>query len=494
MLTYANNRTRVNVCETKNARTHQKLIFVENTTYTLKFSEFGLAEAIVEGLDAIGFEKPTPVQEQAIPIIMQKRDLIACAQTGTGKTAAFLLPMIDAIIKEPHAGMGIKALIIAPTRELAIQIDQQLQGLAYFANLSSIAVYGGGSGALFDQEKKALQKGADVVVATPGRLIAHLNMGYVDFSELRFLILDEADRMLDMGFLPDINRIISNLPTDRQSLLFSATMPDGIRKLASGILRNPAQISLSVSMPAANVKQSVFLLHDNQKIALIEHLLENDDFPLVLIFAGTRQLVKETERALSARHISVRAIHSDLSQEERNEVMNLFRAGQIRVLVATDIASRGIDVDNISLVINFNVPSDAEDYIHRVGRTARAERTGEAITFVSPKEMSKFRRIESLIGISIEKRLLPAILGEGVSTDTFEANIGTAIGRNKRLGNKKRGTSGKPAQRHLKPSRAEKDIVQPHEGSGQNKPQERRAKKKKHRRPGKPGGSIQSTA
>ncbi len=460
----------------------------------MKFSEFGLAEPIVEGLDAIGFERPTPVQEQAIPVIMQKRDLIACAQTGTGKTAAFLLPVVDAIIKDGDSGNGIKALIIAPTRELAIQIDQQLQGLAYFANISSIAVYGGGSGSLFDQEKKALQNGADVVVATPGRLIAHLSMGYVDFGELRFLILDEADRMLDMGFLPDINRIISTLPTERQSLLFSATMPDGIRRLASGILRNPEQISLSVSKPAENVRQSAFLLHDNQKIALIGHLLENDDYPLVLIFAGTRQLVKDTERALEGRRMSVRAIHSDLSQDERNEVMNLFRAGQIRVLVATDIASRGIDVDNISLVINFSVPSDAEDYVHRVGRTARAERTGEAITFVSQNELGKFRRIEELIGVQVTKRTLPSILGEGLSIDAYESHSNRGRSQKRRKNCSKAGSAGNPPEHRAKQTAQRKANEQHSKGNGQPAQQGSKVKKYRRRRPGKPGGPTQSNS
>ncbi|HMM12603.1 MAG TPA: DEAD/DEAH box helicase [Bacteroidales bacterium] len=460
----------------------------------MKFSDFGLAEPLVEGLDAIGFEKPTPVQEQAIPIIMQKRDLIACAQTGTGKTAAFLLPVIDAIIKESAPGNSIKALIIAPTRELAIQIDQQLQGLAYFANISSIAVYGGGSGALFEQEKKALQQGADVVVATPGRLIAHLNLGYVDFGDLRFLVLDEADRMLDMGFLPDIHRIISHLPADRQSLLFSATMPDGIRKLASGILRQPEQISLSVSKPAENVRQSAYVVHEDQKIRLIEHLLQNDDFPLVLIFAGTRQLVKDAEWALKSRRVNVRAIHSDLSQEERNEVMNLFRAGQIRVLVATDIASRGIDVDNISLVINYNVPADAEDYVHRVGRTARAERTGEAITFVSQKEFSKFRRIESLLGITIEKRTIPASIGEGPQQqDNAPSEIGQKQPNKKGRRGSERSGPRRAGSRH-RDDKNPSERPQHNKGQGTASAEGVRRKPKKRRKPRNPDGSNQNTA
>ncbi|MBK9290906.1 MAG: DEAD/DEAH box helicase [Bacteroidetes bacterium] len=453
----------------------------------MKFSDFSLAAPILEGLDAIGFEQPTPIQEQAIPVILQGRDLIACAQTGTGKTAAFLLPVIHSIITQSQSGTGIKALIIAPTRELAIQIDQQLQGLAYFTNISSIAVYGGGSGALFDQEKKALQQGADVVVATPGRLIAHLNLGYVDFSELRFLVLDEADRMLDMGFLPDINRIIANLPADRQSLLFSATMPDGIRRLAAGILRNPEHINLAVSKPAENVRQKACLMHEDQKILLILHLLANDDYPLVLIFAGTRQLVKETEKALRSKGMSVRAIHSDLTQEERNEVMNLFRAGQIRVLVATDIASRGIDVDNISLVINFNVPADAEDYVHRVGRTARAERTGEALTLVSPKEFGKFRRIEQLLGIEVEKVPLPAELGEGIPPEAYTESRGRDRQRPKR----------KPRSKTHKTAGSQRPEKTANQGSSESTGTEgRRDKKPKNKRrrgPRKPGGANQST-
>lgn len=441
---------------------------------------------MMEGLEAIGYERPTPVQEQAIPVIMQKRDLIACAQTGTGKTAAFLLPVIDALVRETNATPGIKALIIAPTRELAIQIDQQLEGLAYFANISSIAVYGGGSGALFDQEKKALQKGADVVVATPGRLIAHLNLGYVDFSELRFLVLDEADRMLDMGFLPDINRIIRQLPQDRQNLLFSATMPDAIRRLAAGLLKNPVEINLSVSKPAENVKQGVYLLQEEQKIPLIQHLLENNDYPLVLIFAGTRQLTKETERALKNRGMEVRAIHSDLDQEQRNEVMNLFRAGTIRVLVATDIVSRGIDIDNISLVINFNVPSDAEDYVHRVGRTARAARTGEAITLVAPKEFGKFRRIEKMLGSSVEKLLLPAELGQGIPPEQYEAHKGKDGERKGRRRPKpSRQKHDRSSSQHRKnPEQHKKPEPKPAEGA------EARPQKKRRHRPSRNQGDI----
>lgn len=379
----------------------------------MKFTDFNLAEPVMEGVDAMGYEKPSPIQEAAIPLILEGHDLIACAQTGTGKTAAFLLPLIHRILNDPDKTNTIKALIVAPTRELAIQIDQQLEGFSYFANISSIAVYGGGSGAGFDQEKRALQTGAHVIVATPGRLISHLNLGYVNFSDLNYLILDEADRMLDMGFLPDIMKIISFLPKDRQTLLFSATMPDGIRKLTERILNNPRQINLAVSKPAENVLQAAYLVYDQQKIALIESLILGRDLPLVLIFASTKSGVKEIEIALKRKKFNVSAIHSDLEQEQRTEVMNRFKNNDIQILVATDIVARGIDVDDISLVINYNVPGDAEDYVHRVGRTARAAKTGVALTFINEKEIGKFKRIESFLGNSIRKLIMPASIGSG---------------------------------------------------------------------------------
>lgn len=416
----------------------------------MKFSELKLSGPVMEGVEAMGFEQPSPIQERAIPIILEGHDLIACAQTGTGKTAAFLLPLMHHIIHDPNREKGIKALILAPTRELAIQIDQQLEGFGYFANISSIAVYGGGSGSLFEQEKKALQGGADVVVATPGRLLSHLSLGYVDFSELRFLILDEADRMLDMGFLPDITRILSHLPADRQTLLFSATMPDGIRKLSERMLRKDSRhINLAVSKPAQNVLQAAYLVHDDQKIALIQHLITGRDLPLILIFAGTKSSVKEVEKALKRLHLNTEAIHSDLEQTQRAEVMNRFRSRQIQILVATDIVSRGIDVDDISLVINFNVPGDAEDYVHRVGRTARAEKSGLALTFINEKEFSKFKRIESLIETSVRKLPLPEQLGEGPSLEALEAKMRSRRPSTGNKGNFRKSNSNKSG-RHEK--------------------------------------------
>jgi ATP-dependent RNA helicase RhlE len=414
----------------------------------LNFIEFNLAPPVMEGVESMGYEKPSPVQEAAIPLIIQGSDLIACAQTGTGKTAAFLLPLMHRILTERENNKGIQALILAPTRELAIQIDQQLEGFGYFTNISSIAVYGGGSGSLFDQEKRALQAGADVVVATPGRLISHLNLGYVDFSDIRFLILDEADRMLDMGFLPDLTKIMSYLPTEKQTLLFSATMPEGIRRFSQNILKNPQHINLAVSKPAENVLQAAYLVHDSQKIGLIESLVTGKDLPLVLIFASTKSGVKEIEIALKRKKFNVAAIHSDLEQELRTQVLNKFKNRDIQMLVATDIVSRGIDVDDISLVINYNVPGDAEDYVHRVGRTARAEKSGVALTFINGNEMGKFKRIEQFLGSTIRKLILPVALGDGPTIKDYENQRQHSAGKpgsyrhgagGKRPDNKRRG-------------------------------------------------------
>jgi ATP-dependent RNA helicase RhlE len=386
----------------------------------LTFNDFNLDESLMEGVESMGYEKPSPIQEMAIPIIMEGKDLIACAQTGTGKTAAFLLPLLHRILSEKHRTDSIKALIIAPTRELAVQIDQQLEGFAYFSGVSSLAVYGGGSGADFEAEKRALVGGAEVIVATPGRLISHLNLGYVKFDQLNCLILDEADRMLDMGFLPDLQKILSRLPKNRQTLMFSATMPREIRALAKKELNNHEEINLAVSKPAANVLQAAYPVFEQQKIPLIQNLITGKDLPLVLIFASTKTGVKEIEKALRSLKMNVKAIHSDLEQEQRAEVMNQFKSRQIQILVATDIVSRGIDVDDISLVINYNVPGDAEDYVHRVGRTARAAKSGLAITFINDMEWSKFKRIETLIESTVIKLPLPAAIGEGPTIEQLE--------------------------------------------------------------------------
>lgn len=393
------------------------LIYLFINPVTLSFSDFNLHDQVLEGLNAMNFTQPTPIQEKAIPAILDNKDLIACAQTGTGKTAAYLLPILDKITLSEQS-QSINTIILAPTRELAQQIDQQLEGFAYFVPVSSAAIYGGGDGASWDQQKNALVNGADIVIATPGRLIAHLNLGYVNVSKLQHLILDEADRMLDMGFYDDIMRIERQLPKNRQTLLFSATMPNKIRELARKILVEPEQINIAISKPAEGVVQQAYLAYDQQKIGLITHLLAEREFTSIIIFSSTKQKVKEVERTLQKNGFSAKAIHSDLEQAERESVLRNFKNRETQILIATDILSRGIDIENIDMVVNYDVPHDAEDYIHRIGRTARASSTGIAVTFVNEKEVRKFARIEQFLGTSITKPALPAQLGEGPVYDT----------------------------------------------------------------------------
>jgi ATP-dependent RNA helicase RhlE len=379
----------------------------------LKFSDFNFEPSLQEGLDSMGFESPTPIQEQAIPIILSNKDLIACAQTGTGKTAAFVLPILNKLAKEDIHSTN--TLIIVPTRELALQIDQALQGFSYFTSVSSIAIYGGSDGSVFETEKRALTQGANVIIATPGRFMAHLNMGYVKLDDLKHLILDEADRMLDMGFVDDILKITTYLPKKRQTLMFSATMPPKIRTLATKLLNAPEQISIAISKPAEGVIQGAYLVYDTQKNNLIKSLLEGKEKELssVIIFVSTKQKVKDLDRDMRKAGLKAKAIHSDLEQSEREEVLRNFRSKQIQILVATDILSRGIDIEDINLVINYDVPGDAEDYIHRIGRTARASSTGVALTFINEWDQQKFFQIETLIGAEVKKLPLPEHLGQG---------------------------------------------------------------------------------
>ena len=378
----------------------------------MKFSEFGFDQRVLEGIDAMGFEETTEIQEKAIPHILSGRDVIATAQTGTGKTAAFLLPLVNKIIEEGHDD-HIKVLVIVPTRELAIQIDQQLEGFSYFTPISSLAVYGGSDGDSFSQEKKALTHGADIVIGTPGRMIAHLNMGYVKVGELKHLVLDEADRMLNMGFIDDIKKIITNLPKKRQNLFFSATMPHKVRELTKTVLNDPVEISLALSKPAERVTQVAFVVHDNQKIPLATFLLSAKKLQSVIVFCSTKISTKELAKQLKKAGQSVEEIHSDLDQETRGKVLRQFKNRQVKVLVATDILSRGIDVEDIDLVLNFDVPNDGEDYIHRIGRTARAASKGLAITFINQKEQSDFYQIEQLLGSPVKKSPIPEQFGEG---------------------------------------------------------------------------------
>lgn len=371
----------------------------------MKFTEFGFEAEILDGLQAMRFDEATPVQVQTIPVIMQGRDLIACAQTGTGKTAAYLLPVLNALLKGENSGAS--ALVLVPTRELAIQIDQQLQGFSYFLPVTSIAVYGGNDADLWEQQRRALSGGVDVIVATPGRLIQHLAMGYCKFDSIKYLILDEADRMLDMGFHDDIMTIVKQLEGKRQTLLFSATMPPKIRDLSRKLLNDPEEISIAISKPAEGILQAAYLVYDYQKVKLIDSLLKGKELTSIVIFASTKLKVKEIYKVLRSEKYPVEAIHSDLQQAEREEVMLNFRNRRTQILVATDIIARGIDVDGIDLVINYDVPNDAEDYVHRVGRTARAKSSGVALTLINEFEMGKFGMIEKLIGSTIFKSPLP---------------------------------------------------------------------------------------
>jgi superfamily II DNA/RNA helicase len=378
----------------------------------MKFNELNLDQGLLESITYMGFDECTPIQQMAIPEILKGKDLIACAQTGTGKTAAFLLPVINNMLID-HVPQ-LTTLILEPTRELALQVDQQIRGIAYFAGIESIALYGGGDGADWSKQINAVKQGTEIVVATPGRLIAMLNTGDIKCDNVKYLILDEADRMLDIGFLDDLMRIISFLPEQRQTLMFSATMPQTIRKLASKILQDPVELSTAISKPAEGVLQAAYLVHDDQKNQLINVLIKDKpEYSSILIFSSTKRKVKDIVNSLKKNGFDAEGISSDLEQKEREGVLLRFRSREIRVLVATDVLSRGIDIKDINLVINYDVPQDAEDYVHRVGRTARAETTGVALTLINQDDMYKFKRIEALIESEVFKIPLPEVLGEG---------------------------------------------------------------------------------
>lgn len=375
----------------------------------MTFQDFNFDSSIQEGIDAMGYKQPSPIQAQAIPIILGGKDLIACAQTGTGKTAAFVLPVMHKILQAKHRHLN--TLIIAPTRELAQQIDQQIEGLSYFAGISSIPVYGGGDGAAWEQQKRAMEQGADIIIATPGRLLSQLQSKKVVLDHLEHLILDEADRMLDMGFYDDIVRIISFLPTKRQTILFSATMPPKMRALAKKIMHHPEEINLALSKPAEGVNQIAYSTFDNQKLPLLTQLLKDESYTSVIIFASTKDHVKQLDREFQKLKLAAKAFHSDLDQDTREGIMRDFKNRKLNILIGTDVLSRGIDVEGISLVVNYDVPPDAEDYIHRIGRTARAETKGTAITFINEKDQFRFGRIEQLIERVLDKTPLPESLG-----------------------------------------------------------------------------------
>ena len=425
----------------------------------MRFDELDLEDEILDGLEDMNFHEMTPVQEHTIPVILEGRDIIGCAQTGTGKTAAYTLPLLNKLLIEGNPDNVVKSLIIVPTRELAQQIDQQFQGFSYYAPLSTTVVYGGGDGKGWDIQKNGMLNGADVVIATPGRLIAHLQNSGVDLSHVKYFVLDEADRMLDMGFFDDIMKIVAELPAQRQTVMFSATLPPKIRQLAKQILRDPSEVNIAISKPNEAISQVAYVCYENQKIGIIRELFARPSGTKTIIFSSSKLKTKELARTLKQMKLNVGEMHSDLEQAQREEVMYEFKAGRINILVATDIVARGIDIDDIRLVINYDVPYDSEDYVHRIGRTARANNDGVALTFVNEKEQTNFKSIENFLEKEIYKIPVPEELGEapeykprsndGRKRSSFKGggrrNNGTGKGGN-RNNNKRRDGSKKPTQ------------------------------------------------
>ncbi len=400
----------------------------------MDFKDFNFNPDLYEGLSAMGFRNATPVQQEAIPLILSKKDLIACAQTGTGKTGAYLLPIMNMIAgtEERHNN----TLILAPTRELAQQIDLQVEALSYFTNISSLTVYGGGDGIAYEQQKRSMREGVDIIIATPGRLISHLSSGVLKLDQLQHLVLDEADRMLDMGFYDDIMRIVSYLPKKRQTVMFSATMPPKIRKLAGTLLDNPEQISLAISKPAEGISQQVYIAYDEQKVPLLTEILKSGDYKSVIVFASTKEKVKNLGKVFRNLGLKAESFHSDLGQKEREDILLKFKNRQLPIIIGTDVLSRGIDVEGVDLVINFDVPHDAEDYVHRIGRTARAATKGTAITLVNSRDKRKLAGIEKLIEKEIPRIPVPEHLANiPVSTETKPAHSRSSGG----------GAAGKPS-------------------------------------------------
>ena len=416
----------------------------------MTFEETYLNDNILDALYDMHFEEMTPIQEKCIPEILDEHDLIGVAQTGTGKTAAYLLPILSMLDDGGYPKDAVNCIVMSPTRELAQQIDQAMQGFGYYLDdISSVAVYGGNDGNRFDVETKGLKMGADVIIATPGRLLSHIRMGHVDLSHLSFFVLDEADRMLDMGFSDDILQIAKMLPANHQTIMFSATMPQKIQQLARTLLNNPVEVKIAVSKPAEKIQQSAYLCYEPQKLGIIRHLFKVGELERVITFSGKKDKVKDITRELKRMKINCAPMHSDLSQAERDDVMYRFKTGQVSVLVATDIVARGIDIDDILMVINYDVPHDAEDYVHRIGRTARAQRDGVAITFVAEKDMRSFSEIERFLERDIQKNPLPEGLGEAPEYHKSSPHK-SSRGR----GGRRRG--GKPQGRNRKKNSKEK--------------------------------------
>ena len=411
----------------------------------MRFDELDLEEEILDGLYDMNFHEMTPVQEHTIPVILDGRDIIGCAQTGTGKTAAYTLPLLNKLLLEGNDENVVKSVIIVPTRELAQQIDQQFQGFSYYLPVSTTVVYGGGDGKGWDVQKKGMLMGSDVVIATPGRMISHLQNSGVDLSHVEYLILDEADRMLDMGFSEDIMKIVSYMPKERQTIMFSATLPPKIRELAKTILHDPAEVNIAISKPNEAIDQSAYVCYENQKLGIIRELFAEPSDSKTIIFSSSKMKVKELAHTLKRMKLDVAPMHSDLEQAQREEVMLAFKNNRIRILVATDIVARGIDIEDIGLVINYDVPHDPEDYIHRIGRTARAGATGAAVTFVNEEEQGKFHRIEKFIEREIRKVELPESVGEGpkYAPDENRGRGGRGGGRSSGRGGRSSGRGGR---------------------------------------------------
>ena len=459
------------------------------------FTDFDLEDEILDALDAMRFEECTPIQEQTIQPLLDGRDLIGVAQTGTGKTAAYLLPVLNKLCQGGYPEDAINCVIMAPTRELAQQIDRQLEGFTYFMPVSGVAVYGGNDGQRYEQELRGMSKGADIIVATPGRLISHINLGNIDLSKVSFFILDEADRMLDMGFYNDIMTIAKQLPKNRQTMLFSATMPEEIRRLASNILTDPLQVTLALAKPADGITQQAYICHEGQKPGIIKNIFKNESSDRVILFASRKTKVKEIALMLKKQGFNVGEMHSDLSQSERDEIMYRYKSHKIEIIVATDILARGIDIDDIRIVINYDVPRDCDDYIHRIGRTARAGTTGRAITFVSEEDQPFFKQIEDFIEQDVPKIAVPEELGEAPAYEPKKEKEKKGEGRRKQ----KKGNNGKPYAKKgkgkpQKPQNKGKQSAEKQQAEGNGEKQKPKSNhRRRYHRPQKQNGENKKT-
>lgn len=468
----------------------------------MKFYELDLSDEVLDALDAMNFDECTPIQEQSIPLALEGRDLIAVAQTGTGKTAAYLLPVIDSLAGGGYPEDAINCVVMSPTRELAQQIDRQMEGFSYYLPVNSLAIFGGTDGPEFARQQRGLKMGADVVIATPGRLLAHLQMGYVDLSRVSFFILDEADRMLDMGFYDDIMTIAKQLPPTCQTLMFSATMPPKIQRMAEAILKNPAEVKLEVSRPAENIRQSAFVCYEGQKTPILRSLFKTRANKRVIVFASSKLKVKELTRELRRAGVKAAEMHSDLEQARRDEVMLDFRAGRIDILVATDIVARGIDIDDIAMVVNYDVPREAEDYVHRIGRTARAGAGGYAVTLVGERDRRHFKAIENFLEKEVLKEAVPEELGSAPSyggrSDSGRRDGGRSGGKRVGKGQGRRdrgrrdGRKPRPAAQDSQNAQISQPV--PEEAAKPKKRRHRGGRNRGRRRPGPgDGGNAAET-